>query len=240
MNNDDQHWLEIIGPNGINIQDGQLKQLSLYRDLLIEWNSKINLISRKDETNIWPNHILHSISPLFTMNIPDGVSLADIGSGGGLPGVPLAILLPKVKVVMIESIKKKCIALSDMVSRLGIANAQVINGRAEEVGKSKEHRSQFDMIVARAVAPLDELITWSAPLLRKTSAFKMKLRGQEKPLDETIQLPVLISMKGGDLVEEIAEAKRMKACKTIRTYELHFDGIEKTGLVDKKIVIVGL
>jgi len=235
-----QDWKQIIAANGLRIQDGQFAQLSLFHDLLIEWNARVNLVSRKDESKLWPNHILHSISLLFKLSLPNGVVAADIGSGGGLPGLPLAIMLPEVEIVLIESIKKKCAALSDIVSRLRIGNARVVNGRAEDIGTTKTYANRFDVVLARAVAPLRQLITWSVLLVRKTTGLRIKTRCSDGLIDESIHLPVLVALKGGDLEKELAEAKRSPHCRSLWSCDVQFEGIQKTSLVDKKIVIISL
>lgn len=240
MSSKHQQWEKVIFENGLSLDDSQLYRLRLYHDLLVEWNAKVNLISRKDEANVWPNHILHSISPLFTMRIQEGAKLADIGSGGGLPGIPIAILQPKVEIVLIESIKKKCVVMNDMILRLGLTNAIVVNERVEELTKSKDHQKRFDIIVARAVAPLEELIKWAAPLAHKETVLEITIRHKQKLLDEIVHLPVLVALKGGDLTEEVTKAKRLAMCKGIRLDDIHFSGIKETGLVDKKIVTIAL
>jgi 16S rRNA (guanine527-N7)-methyltransferase len=234
------NWKSLISANGVPIDEDQIDRLNLYSNLLIEWNSKVNLVSRKDERNIWPNHILHSVSLLFTLAIPDGVIAADIGSGGGLPGVPLAIMLPKVQIIMIESIRKKCVALRDIVLRLGIPNARVVEGRVEEISALKDHRSRFDVVFARAVAPLKDLITWSVPLVRKESGFNVATRAVPGSTREQLRTPLLVAMKGGNLEEEIAQAKQMPDCRGFCSFDLHFSGIEQTTLVEKKIILISL
>ena len=234
------NWKNLILANGVAIEDFQLDQLNLYHSLLREWNSKVNLISRKDEPNIWPNHILHSISPLFQLSIPNGVMAADIGSGGGLPGVPLAIMLPQVQMVMIESIKKKCDALSDIVSRIGLHNTQVVHGRVEKLSVSKDHKKKFDVIFARAVAPLKDLIGWSVPLVRKQSGLMIETRAIPDLSSKPLLTPVLIAMKGGNLEGEIAQARELPHSTALHSFDVRFAGIEQTNLVGKKILIVSL
>lgn len=224
--------------NGLQVNESQIDRLNEYHNLLLSWNARINLISRKDQSNIWPNHIVHSISPLFMMTIPDGIAIADIGSGGGLPGIPLAIALPTVKIMMVESIRKKAEALKDMISRLGLSNAMVVNSRAEELGKSKLYRSSVDMIIARAVAPLKSLVEWALPLLRRTSNDEIEIK--TNTIKESHHLPVIVALKGGEIDSEIAEAQKLQMTQTIRSFDIRFDGIDKTGLFDKKLVMVGL
>ena len=234
-------WRAIIDANGVAITEGQFQLLNRYHDLLKEWNTKINLVSRKDEGNIWPNHILHSLSLLFVLKFPNGLSIADVGSGGGLPGVPLAIMLPGVELVMIESIKKKCVAVTDILSRLHIKNAHVVNGRAEDIAKSRDYKNRFDLVVARAVSTLKELTILSRDLVGNKHHFSITVQSNTTSIDEElIPVPVLLALKGGNIGQEIAALDRMPGIGTVHSHDIQFRGIEKTGLVDKKLVIVSL
>jgi 16S rRNA (guanine527-N7)-methyltransferase len=234
-------WRRLIEENGASLSDKQMSQLNLYHDLLKQWNSKINLISRKDEENIWPGHILHSITPLFLFEFPDRVSIADVGSGGGLPGVPLAVMLPKSEITMIESIKKKCEALKEIVSQLRLPNAFVVHGRAEDLPEQGNRKRQFDLVVARAVAPLKELIGWSLKLVASNRGLSIKtVRGNSDVGQSTISLPALLAFKGGTINEEISIAEHFAKGKRVHSFDIGFHGIENTGLVDKKVILVSL
>ena len=229
----------IISTNGLLLREDQFAKLKHYCELLVEWNAKVNLVSRKDEESIWPNHILHSISILFEVGFPSGIRVADIGSGGGLPGIPLSIAMPQVEIVLIESIRKKCLALEDMIQKLGVVNAKVVNARAEDASSMKEFRHSFDLVLARAVAPLERLIRWSGPLVRKDQELELKIRKAESG-NESFALPALIAMKGGSLELEIMDARKVFHSRDLRKVPILFDGIENTTLVDKYIVIVAL
>ena len=101
------HIQKVCRRNGLEIGDRPMELLSAYVSLLQEWNKKINLVSRRDEENIWYAHLLHSLSPLFFLTMPPGASILDLGSGGGLPGIPLAIVCPEINVLLLDSIGKK-------------------------------------------------------------------------------------------------------------------------------------
>lgn len=232
-------YKDIILKNGVDLGEHQLARLDEYHRLLIQWNAKINLVSRKDESNIWPNHILHSLSLLFQINIPENVAVADIGTGGGLPGIPLAIAIPSATFVLIDSVRKKCNALEDIVQRLGLANVAVENARAEDAAVLKKYQSSFDVVVARAVAQLKELISWSEPLSKRRSGLSLALRGQD-PVVKAIPLPTLIAMKGGELKRELGEAVKGKRSARVHSLAINFDGINQTTLQEKHIVIVEL
>lgn len=229
----------IIARNGLPLLEDQLAKLEHYAELLAEWNTRVNLVSRKDTESIWPNHILHSISILFEVELPHGIRIADIGSGGGLPGIPLSIAMPHMHFVLIESIRKKCLALEDIVRRLGLLNTTVINTRVEDASSMKGLQHSFDLVLARAVAPLERLIAWCGPLVRHQQHLEVNVRKVESG-HECLTLPALVAMKGGNLEQEIVEAGRTAHHQKLRKIPILFDGIENTTLVDKCIVIVSL
>ena len=130
-------------------------QLSLYKQhasLFIEWNEKVNLVSRKDIENLSLKHTLHSLAIVKYIRFDEGARVLDIGTGGGFPGIPLAIYYPDVQFTLVDSIEKKIKVVEDIVNSLGLKNVIVKRGRAEEL---KEH---FDYVVSRAVAPMQELV----------------------------------------------------------------------------------
>jgi 16S rRNA (guanine527-N7)-methyltransferase len=169
----------------------QLQQLSALEELYNEWNNKINVISRKDIEGLYEKHVLHSLSIAAVFNFPDGLNIIDIGTGGGFPGIPLAVFFPNVQFHLVDSIGKKLKVVEDISSRIGIKNVSVQHTRAEEIRNRK-----FDFVVSRAVAPLADLWKWSKPILKKK---EYRLEGHSDLL-----LSGLISLKGGDLAPEIA------------------------------------
>ena len=112
----------IMRQNNLPLSEAQVASLAEYESLLREWNGRINLISRRDQENIWTAHILHSLSILFHLEIPASVRVLDLGSGGGLPGIPLAIARPDLTVVLLDSMAKKMRAVSDIVARLKLGD----------------------------------------------------------------------------------------------------------------------
>jgi 16S rRNA (guanine527-N7)-methyltransferase len=205
--------------NGLEIDDARLAKLNEYVRLLLNWNTKINLISRNDISNVWYSHILHSISLLFFVEIQQNSKLLDLGTGGGLPGIPIAIVRSDLKITLLDSIKKKTAAVQDMVGELNMAKIDVVTGRAEEIGSKPEFARRFDAIISRAVAPLHDLIRWSRPFLRRSGSR-------------------LIALKGGDLDDELKEARIKSKPKDISVTNLVFDGSEEIGFEGKKIVTV--
>ena len=164
----------------------QFKQLdALYR----EWNAKINVISRKDIDHLYEHHVLHSLAIAKAVNFKAGARVMDLGTGGGFPGIPLAILFPKTNFLMIDGTGKKIRVVNIVIEALGLKNATAQQIRAEELKGQK-----FDFVVTRAVARLEKLVPWSRRLLR----------GKEMHA-----IPNgLIALKGGRVKEEIADLEK--------------------------------
>jgi 16S rRNA (guanine527-N7)-methyltransferase len=166
----------------------QQKQFSKLNDLYSEWNEKINVISRKDIEALYEKHVLHSLAIAALCNFNDGCQVIDIGTGGGFPGIPLAIFFPKVEFLLVDSIGKKIKVVNEVASGVGLKNVTAVHSRVEGVeGK------MFDFAVSRAVAPLADLWKWIRPVLQK---------GRES--DEFAN--GLLCLKGGDLKEEIRQS----------------------------------
>ncbi|MBS1616399.1 MAG: 16S rRNA (guanine(527)-N(7))-methyltransferase RsmG [Bacteroidetes bacterium] len=166
-------------------QETQLKALMpLYR----EWNARINVISRKDLDSLYERHVLHSLAIAAVCNFRDGAEVIDIGTGGGFPGIPLAIFFPEVQFTLADSIGKKIKVVSEVAQAIGLKNVEAIHARAESLSKGS-----FDFAVSRAVAPLGSLWGWAKPLLRVGRKSEEYGNG-------------LICLKGGDLAQEFAES----------------------------------
>jgi 16S rRNA (guanine527-N7)-methyltransferase len=220
--------------NGLVPTDHQILLLEQYVALLLGWNKKVNLISRKDEDQVWQNHILHSVSPLFKVRLADSPRILDLGTGGGIPGIPLKILLPDSEFILLDSTRKKILAVGNMIGALGLSGISAIWGRAEELASQKNLVSHFDYIIARAVAPLNDLIKWSAPFLGHTNPGEI---GQSAAPPSVVP-PALIALKGGDLDEELSKARRAHAIRSVEVVNLVFPGSEEMSAPDKRVVIV--
>ena len=166
----------------------QNEQFSNLKDIYTKWNANINVISRKDIESLYLNHVLHSLSIAAITNFHPGTKIIDIGTGGGFPGIPLAIYFPEVEFLLVDSIAKKLTVVNEVASAIGLKNVTTRHTRAEDIKNEK-----FDFVVSRAVAPLKELWKWSKPLLKK---------GNTQDLENG-----LICLKGGDLSQEISESR---------------------------------
>ncbi|RPH37180.1 16S rRNA (guanine(527)-N(7))-methyltransferase RsmG [bacterium] len=227
----------ICRDNGLRLEDRQVDLLRRYVDLLRGWNARVNLISRRDEENIWWSHILHSLSFLFFLQPGQGMRLLDLGTGGGLPGIPLAILRNDLHIVLLDSIRKKTAAVQEMAEQLPLTNVRVETGRAEEVSSKSGFSGAFDIVVARAVAPLEDLVRWSRPLLRGTKGKEVPHR-LAHPAGRSLSTPLLVALKGGDLSEEVRRAQQKARSAVISANTLVFPGSEELGLEDKRLVTV--
>ena len=155
--------------------------------LYTEWNSKINVISRKDIDELYTRHVLHSLAIAKVCTFEAGAKIVDIGCGGGFPTIPLAILFPEVEFTAVDSIGKKITVVREIATALGLKNVTPVNARIEAV------KGEFDYVVSRAVTDMKTLKGWALP----------KLRGGQKG-----SLPNgMLILKGGDLAEELGEAR---------------------------------
>jgi 16S rRNA (guanine527-N7)-methyltransferase len=220
--------------NGLPVSDQQLEKLGQYVQLLQDWNTKLNLVSRGERKDIWTAHILHSISPLFLLDIQPALRVLDLGTGGGLPGIPLAIVRPDLQVMLVDSIRKKIAAVQDILARLSLPNVGAVASRVEDLPRTSgfEH---FDIVVARGVAPLVELVRWSRLLLRDRPA---QPQGTHSTDARALRLPCLIAYKGGDLTSEVQALTRRFPRVSVDIRNIVFDGSSEIDLTEKKLVIV--
>jgi len=218
--------------NGLHLTSQQLESLRQYVEILREWNSRVNLVSRKDEENIWEGHILHSVSIFFGRKFPSGLNVLDLGTGGGLPGIPLAIVNASWRVTLMDSIGKKTTALNDIAERMGLASVDVVNGRAEDRAILEKRRGTYHMVVARGVAPLVDLAKWSKPYLVKHAP------ASADASEATVPVPSLVAYKGGDLDAEVRDLRVKVAGVKYDVHDLVFRGSAEAGLEGKKLVVV--
>lgn len=207
----EQFWT-ICSMNNIIIEKEQLQLLVRYHNEILYWNKKVNLISRKDEENIWSKHILHSLSILKYCNFSNKSNVLDIGTGGGLPGIPVKILRQDLNMVLIDSIAKKIKATEMFAKHTELKNIKVIRKRAEEL----KFNSKFDYIIARAVSKIENLIFWTKHLTHKNSIY--------------------VLLKGGNLEEEIISAKKQFPNISIEEKDIILNGYNNFLKEEKKII----
>ena len=167
-----------------NLTENQQLQFARLQDLYEDWNSKINVISRKDIDELYTRHVLHSLGIAKIMEFQPGAKIMDVGTGGGFPGIPLAILFPEVDFYLIDVIAKKIRVVNEVASALGLTNVKAEQMRAENV------KQDFDFIVSRAVTNMPDFVTWIKDKVKKT---------QNHELANGI-----LYLKGGDLTEELS------------------------------------
>jgi len=183
-----QASLEVITQYFSGFTEHQLEQFGALMDLYTTWNAQINVISRKDVDSLYERHVLHSLAIAAVCSFKDGAQVVDIGTGGGFPGIPLAIFFPEVEFVLSDSIGKKIKVVQEVALAIGLNNVTAVHSRVEEL-----KGQAFDFAVSRAVAPLGTLWGWIKPLLRVGRKSEEYGNG-------------LICLKGGDLAKEFAES----------------------------------
>jgi len=197
--------MEIILKYFSDFTPAQLNQFAALDPLYKEWNSKINVISRKDIDGLYEKHVLHSLAIAAAFQFEPGMEILDIGTGGGFPGIPLAILFPEVKFLLADSIAKKLKVVDAVVGALELKNVTTQHVRVEEIKNSPQGSARkFDFVVSRAVAPLKDLWRWSKPLLKKSHESLVK--SSESSSSSQLSPPGLICLKGGDLTNEIHDS----------------------------------
>jgi len=192
--------LELITKYFSDFSPVQLEQLAALGPLYNEWNNQINVISRKDIDSLYEKHVLHSLSIAAVFELKKGMHVIDIGTGGGFPGIPLAIFFPETNFHLVDSIGKKLKVVNEVAKAIGLSNITTQQVRAEEIKDKK-----FDVAVSRAVAPLKDLWKWAKPLLRKNNQWSI-INGKPKNENDPLIPNGLICLKGGDLTQEISES----------------------------------
>ena len=207
--------------NGFNPEPMRTERLAFFANLVVEKNKKVNLISRKDVDSIVENHIF--ISSYITKFLPDKIMrFVDIGTGGGFPGIPLAIMRPDLRGVLVDSIGKKIDAVNDFVDKLKLSNVIAENARVESPEFIAKYKESFDVVVSRAVKPIIILIRYALPLIKEKG--------------------YIVAIKGGKLDEEFqkAEMKYKSFIKKSTIYELAYKPTNIRNKKGKKLVVIEL
>jgi len=190
--------MDIIKKYFTNLTNKQESQLAALQDLYTDWNSKINLISRKDIGNLYEKHVLHSLGIAKVVRFSEGTRVMDAGTGGGFPGIPMAILFPDVQFLLLDSIGKKIRTAEDIARQIGLENAECRQARVED------EKQMFDFIISRALMPIADL----ARTARKNIS-----RNQQNAVPNGF-----FFLKGGDLNEEIKPFKKLAIVYPLSDY----------------------
>ncbi len=183
------HLRRCLAEVGISASAEQMELLGAYARLVLQWNRRLNLIARGDESVFIRRHVAESLAFLVVPPLGRGVQVLDIGSGAGLPGVPMKILRPDLRMVLLEAQRRKGLFLQEAVESLHLPETVAVCARAEALARHSDWQGRFELVVARAVAPLPKLWLWAAPLLTEQG--------------------VLLTLKGGGIDAEIAQLQSL-------------------------------
>ncbi|WP_042277490.1 16S rRNA (guanine(527)-N(7))-methyltransferase RsmG [[Clostridium] dakarense] len=186
---------------GIDVNDKMLDNLKIYRDMLADWNQHMNLTGIVEEKEVYIKHFLDSISAVKNGYIKNGISLIDVGTGAGFPGLPLRICLEDLEVTLLDSLNKRINFLQEVSKSVGIDNIEYIHGRAEDFGKSEEYREKYDVATARAVAGLPVLMEFCIPFIKVGGHF-VCLKGPNANL-ELEESKAAMDALGVEFIEKI-------------------------------------
>lgn len=185
MENFKKRFLELANKININLTENQIEKFYKYMELLLEWNKKINLTAITDEDEIILKHFVDSLTVLKYINEND--KIIDVGTGAGFPGIPIAIMMPNVKITLLDSLNKRINFLNEVIRELDLKNIETIHSRSEDCGKDILFREKYDIALARAVANLSTLSEYLLPFI--------KIDGK------------MICMKGSEIEEELKNAE---------------------------------
>lgn len=202
--------------NGIMLTKPQIDALTRFHNDLQYWNEKVNLVSRNDIEHLWVRHIIHSLLLLKYIDFKQKARVLDVGTGGGLPGVPLKIARPDLRVVLVDSIKKKLKMAAMFAEHTGLKDITAVSARAEDLGKVPHYRGSFDVIVSRAVAPIVDIVSWTQPLIAKHGTWAL--------------------LKGGDLTKEVEEACSAFPGLVVEVKLIDAFGLRQFAADEKKVV----
>jgi 16S rRNA (guanine527-N7)-methyltransferase len=201
---------------GINLTDQQLEKFEAYYRELIVWNKKVNLTRITDYEDVQVKHFLDSLTIFTAIDLSESMKVIDIGTGAGLPGIPLKIVSPGIDLTLLEATAKKARFLEHLITRLGLDGVAIANGRAEEIAHDNRYREKFDLALARALAPLPVLVELALPFCEVGGC--------------------CIAQKKGDIEREVAQALKAIEVMGGRLGEVKPVGLEE--LSDKRYLVI--
>jgi 16S rRNA (guanine527-N7)-methyltransferase len=207
----------LCSANGIVLDMEQLHNMERYQNEVLYWNSKVNLISRQDEAEIFGRHILHSLTILRYVDIKKKAKCLDVGTGGGFPGIPMKLARPDIDMTLLDSIAKKIKITEMFAQHTGLKKIKAVCSRAEEFSQLKENINAYDVVVTRAVARIEKVISWVLDSLKPDGK--------------------IVFLKGGDLDDEIEFAKSIYPEMKVELLDIKFHGADWFTKDEKKIVV---
>jgi 16S rRNA (guanine527-N7)-methyltransferase len=205
---------------GVDATQETVERLIAFMKIMLEWNEKVNLTAITEEREVFIKHFLDSVTCLSTGYIKEGMSVIDVGTGAGFPGVPLKILMDNLKMTLLDSLNKRVIYLNEAAKMLNLRDTKVMHARAEEAGSSKEHREVYDIVLSRAVASMSVLCEYCLPFA-KVGGFFLCQKGPDIK-DEMKEADAAIRIMGGKVRE-------------VKEYLLPFSDIKHNIIIIEKI-----
>ncbi|RVU70452.1 MULTISPECIES: 16S rRNA (guanine(527)-N(7))-methyltransferase RsmG [Lactobacillus] len=197
-----EQFIQELAKNKINLTKKQAEQFQLYFQALITANEHVNLTRITAEEDVYLKHFFDSVTPLFSFEeiFKAGATLCDVGAGAGFPSIPMKILMPELKITIVDSLAKRLTFLKDLVAKLGLSDVTLVHGRAEDVGQNPQYREKFDIVTARAVANMTVLSEYCLPLVKEGGYF-VALKGPkaEAELDDSKKA---LQVLGGKALKE--------------------------------------
>lgn len=210
----------ILSSNGIVLSKEQVHMFERYHKEMLYWNAQVNLISRKDEDNFLERHLIHSLSLLKYIDVKPKARVLDVGTGGGLPGLPLIIARNDLFLTMVDSVRKK-VKITEMFGQhTGLRTISVLNSRAEDLSRNKEQIKKYDLIVTRAVAKIPVILDWIRDLIKPGGK--------------------IVFYKGGDMTEEIQAAIDDFPKLKYKIHNIDLFGADWFKTEDKKLIEIML
>lgn len=191
-----EYLKEVFEKHGFSLNDRQMQQFKQYYDMLVEKNKVMNLTAITDYKEVAVKHFLDSVYLTKYKDLSGNLSVIDVGTGAGFPGIPLKILFPEMKLVLLDSLNKRILFLQEVIQALSLEQVEAIHGRAEEIGRKAEYREQFDYCVSRAVANLNSLSEICLPFVKEGGQF-ISYKSM-KGMEEMKQAQKAICLFGGN------------------------------------------